>query len=211
MSYCSFGIELLGDIIRRVSGQSYEDFLREKLFAPLGMKDSYLTVPESVRDRVVRRIDPPGSFGTFTDPVSLETPFAATGMYSTVYDMSIFLQMFLNMGVYDKKTILSPESVREMTRNQIPGLSAWFFEEYFEEAGWGYSWDIPFGKKTLGERISPLAFSHGGGSGVMMMADPRYNLICTVFTVPGPEMKMGPEATAPETLIPDMVIDAIEV
>jgi CubicO group peptidase (beta-lactamase class C family) len=58
MSYFSFGYEMLGEIVRRVSGKSYQVFVKERIFEPLGMNDSYLTVPDSVRERVVRRSAP---------------------------------------------------------------------------------------------------------------------------------------------------------
>ena len=58
MSYFSFGYGLLGEIIARVSGKSYPEFVRERLFEPLGMKDSYFSVPDVVKDRVVKRSAP---------------------------------------------------------------------------------------------------------------------------------------------------------
>jgi len=55
MYYAAFGYLLLGEIIRRVSGRAYADFAHERVFAPLGMQDSWLVVPESARARIVRR------------------------------------------------------------------------------------------------------------------------------------------------------------
>lgn len=55
MSYCGYGYELLGEIIRRVSGQAYDVFVKETIFKPLGMENTYYRVPMEVRNRVVRR------------------------------------------------------------------------------------------------------------------------------------------------------------
>lgn len=55
MSYCGYGYELLGEIIRRVSGQAYDVFVKETIFQPLGMENTYYRVPMDVRDKVVRR------------------------------------------------------------------------------------------------------------------------------------------------------------
>ena len=49
MIYCNFGYNLLGDIVRRVSGQPFWQFVRSRLFEPLGMKDSHLVLPPTLR------------------------------------------------------------------------------------------------------------------------------------------------------------------
>jgi len=205
MSYCSWGVELLGDIIRRVNGQSYESFVRERIFEPLGMKDSFVIVPQSESYRIVRRPEELG--GTwFMSKEALETPRACTGLYSTAYDLAIFGQMFLNKGTYGEVRILSPDSIAEMTRNQVPGLCSHWGNEFFEEAGWGYCWDIPFGKNTLGNRKSPKAFSHGGSGGVRILADPQYDLFWATFMV-----DYNPEETRRfEANLSDLLIESIE-
>src|SRR5439155_12367210 len=63
MSYCSYDYNLLGEIVRRVSGQALADFASERLFEPLGMQDTFYIVPDAVRARIVRR--------------PLDAPFAA--------------------------------------------------------------------------------------------------------------------------------------
>src|SRR2546427_12429085 len=64
MSYCSYGYNLLGEIVRRVSGQALADFARARVFEPLGMQDTFYIVPDTVRARIVSR--------------PLDAPFAAT-------------------------------------------------------------------------------------------------------------------------------------
>ena len=64
MSYSSYGYNLLGEIVRRVSGQALADFARERLFEPLSMQDTFYIVPDAVRARIVRR--------------PLDAPFAVT-------------------------------------------------------------------------------------------------------------------------------------
>ena len=53
MTYATFNYDLLGEIVRRVSGKSLDDFAREKLFGPLGMKDSYYETPDSIKHRMI--------------------------------------------------------------------------------------------------------------------------------------------------------------
>lgn len=136
MSYSNHGYALLGEIVRRVSGQSLADFARERIFEPLRMEDTFYIVPDSVRTRIVQRpSDAPFAVGVVGPGLGTrehqELPFAAAGVYSTVMDLAIFGQMFLNRGSYGDVRILSPAAVAEMTRNQIPGISSQIPGEFF--------------------------------------------------------------------------------
>jgi CubicO group peptidase (beta-lactamase class C family) len=185
MSYCSAGYNLAGEIVRQVSGQSLESFAHERIFDPLGMKDTAYSQPDETQSRVVRRrpLDPP-PFG-LDDPEYHRQPWPEAGVMSTALDMAVFGQMFLNGGVYGGERILSPATVREMTRNQLPGISARFGTEFFPEAGWGYGWGIEIGKRerrgpTL---VSPQTFSHGGSGGVFLWIDPVAEIVGVYFSV----------------------------
>jgi CubicO group peptidase (beta-lactamase class C family) len=100
--------------------------------------------------------------------------------------MAVFGQMFLNRGTYGDGRVLSPASVREMTRNQIPGISAQIIDEYFPEAFWGFGWCIEGNKKApvySGTLRSPKAFNHGGSGGVFLWVDPVYEIVGAYFSV----------------------------
>jgi CubicO group peptidase (beta-lactamase class C family) len=192
MSYCTYGYSLIGEIVRRVSGQSLADFAHERIFAPLGMQDTFYTVPDSVRHRVVRRpanapfaTRPAPQYG-LTSREHQEIPRAGGGVYATAMDMAIFGQMFLNRGCYGHVRILSPAAVAEMTRNHIPGISSEFVGEFFPEASWGLGWSVRGSKKSLtldGTLESPAAFGHAGVGGVDMWVDPVYDLVGVYFSV----------------------------
>ena len=186
MSYCNYGYGLLGEMVRRISGKSLTEFARERIFKPLGMKDTDYIVPESVRPRIVRRpASAPGAEFT-EDPKTPETPGAAGGVFSTAMDMAIFGQMFLNRGVYGDARILSPASVAEMTRDQIPGIGARYGDEVFPAASWGLGWDVHGDKKRVlsdGALHSPRAFRHGGTGGVYLWVDPVYDIVGIYFSV----------------------------
>lgn len=183
--YCNFGMELVGEIVRRISGQSFADFARERLFQPLGMKDSSFGLPEPLCYRVAKR--PADAPMAWIDSREFqETPWAYCGAYSTAMDMAILGQMYLNGGIYDETWILSPVTVAEMTRNQIPGISAQFVDEVFPEAGTGFSWFIRENKKVIGygETLqSSKTFCHGGAGGVFFWVDPVHELVGCYFSV----------------------------
>jgi len=185
MSYCNYGYSLMGEIVRRVSGRSLDDFAREKIFRPLGMKDSCYIVPDSVRHRIVGR-SADGPFAWWGTRECQETPWPQAGVFSTAMDMTIFGQMLLNRGIYGNVRILSPASVTEMTRNQIPGIGSQYKGQFFPEASWGFGWSIRGNKKSLGyaEALqSSEAFLHGGSGGVFLWVDPIYEIVGVYFSV----------------------------
>jgi len=185
--YSNFGYELVGEIIRRISGQNYGDFARTRLFEPLGMMDTHYVVPKEIRSRIVLR--PPDFQGAewLNSRELQEVPYAGGGgAFSTVWDMAVFGQMFLNGGTYGDTRILGRTSVTEMTRNQIPGISsAEFLDQIFPEAGWGLGWCIHLNKQTavFAETLqSATSFNHGGFGGTAIWVDPAQEIVACYFS-----------------------------
>lgn len=217
MSYCSYGYSLLGETVRRVSGQSLDDFARERIFEPLGMKDTCYIVPDSVRHRIVGRSED-GPFTWYNTRECQERPSAAGGAFSIAMDMAIFGQTFLNHGIYGDARILSPASVTEMTRNQIPGISAWYADQFFPEALWGLGWSVRRNKKCVGygEPLqSQEAFCHGGAGGVFLWMDPVYEIVGVHLSVAS-RGGIPPHITVPKQFgdtelmgRPDFLINAV--
>jgi CubicO group peptidase (beta-lactamase class C family) len=109
--------------------------------------------------------------------------FASSMALTTVLDMAIFGQTFLNGGVYGRARVLSPASVNEMTRNQIPGIGAAFFEQFFTEASWGLGWSV-HGPKTglAGSLYSSRSFEHWGAGGTYLWVDPEFEIVGVYFS-----------------------------
>lgn len=184
MSYFSYGYDLLGEIVRRVSGKSLDAFSRERIFNPLKMKDTNYIVPDAIFSRVVRRAENLQGGTWFNTPENLKEPSGSGGVYSTALDVAIFGQMFLNGGIYGDVRILSPVTVREMTRNQTPGIPAHHDGEFFNDAFWGYGWNVHGDKRDdSGCMRSPRAFDHGGAGGVRLLVDPEYEVVWVYFPV----------------------------
>jgi CubicO group peptidase (beta-lactamase class C family) len=129
--------DLLGCVVEVISGMSLNDFFRSKIFQPLGMNDTYFFIPKEKESRLVNlyREDSTGHLvkaegNMLNGPTISNYPLlnstyysGGAGLSSTIYDYGIFLQMLLNNGVYNGKRLLSRNSVRLMTMNQIGDLS----------------------------------------------------------------------------------------
>ena len=176
-----------------MSGRSLAAFAKNRIFNPLGMVDTNYIVPESLDPRVVKR--PPGAvdigqvsrfYQGLDSRQHREKPSAYDGGFSTVMDMAVFGQTLLNNGSYGDARVLSRPAVSEMTRNQIPGIEAYFFGNQRPEASWGYGWNIHGNGKWKyynGSLHSPEAFGHSGNGGVILWMDPTYEIIVAYFSV----------------------------
>ena len=184
MSYTDHNYLLLGEIVRRVSGRRIEVLAQERLFGPLGMNDSWYSVPESASPRVVKRpADAP--FGE-ANPVGLdsrrseETPWAFGGAFSTARDLAAFGQTFLNGGTYGDTRILGRATVEEMTRNQIPGIGSQLGNNFYKEASWGFGWIAHSNEKWKcfeGSLLPIGSFCHSGSGGSMLWIDPVHEIV----------------------------------
>jgi CubicO group peptidase (beta-lactamase class C family) len=201
MIYSNFGYVLLGDIVRRVSGLPFWQFVRSRLFEPLGMHDSYFVLPPEFRERRVYRW--PGMPATEPTPIhrGIDSPefhelgFASGGAASTARDLAAFFQMLLNRGSYGGRQILSRASVAAMTRPQvddsIPAIMPLFrdgqrLEIDFRRGGYGYGLAI-FGPGDSfianGSLNSLTAFGHAGYGGAYLWADPEQELVGIYLSV----------------------------
>jgi CubicO group peptidase (beta-lactamase class C family) len=184
MMYSSFGIHLIGEIIRRISGQSLDEFARDRIFNPLGMKDTFYSPPEDVRQRIVLHAED-GPYAEENDPAQQKRPSPSGGVFATATDTAVFGQMFLNKGIYNGKRVLSTSGVNAMTRNQIPGIRARLLIKVFPEASWGFGWSVNHAYKgrVYGEALSsPSTFLHSGSGGVLVWIDPELDIVGAYFS-----------------------------
>ncbi len=201
MLYSNFGYNLLGDMVRRVSGLPYWQFVRSRLFEPLGMHDSYFVLPPELRERRVYRA--PGMPATEPAPIhrGIDSPeyhelgLGAGSAASTARDLAAFLQMLLNRGSYGGRQILSRASVAAMTRPQlddsIPAIMPLFRNGkrlYVEFHGGGYGYGLfIFGEGDRfganGSLNSLSAFGHVGYGGAYMWADTEREVVGIYLSV----------------------------
>jgi CubicO group peptidase (beta-lactamase class C family) len=112
---------VLGKLVEEVSGQPLDQFMRERIFVPLGMSDTFYIVPAAKTNRVVttfRTVD--GKLVEAPNPAEITAPiYGDGGLHSTAADYVKFMQMFLNDGrAPDGTRLLSEESVKLMGRTQ---------------------------------------------------------------------------------------------
>ena len=120
-------IEWTGRLIETVSGQALEDYFRERIFEPLGMKDStYVTSTEQrARQARLHTRGPDGALAVQPlEPVPVKGEFWPAGgpLYSTARDYLVFLQMLLNGGSFNGARLLKPETVALMNQNHVGNI-----------------------------------------------------------------------------------------
>ena len=185
------GSDVLGVLIARVSGQSFESFLRERIFEPLGMRDTGFSVPATSVDRLATSYstdpdtgalvlyDEPG--GQWSKPPAF--PSGAGGLVSTVDDMLAFSQMMLNKGTHGGERILSRPSVEVMTTDQLtPEQKAvsGLVPGYFDSHGWGFGVAIVTCRVDASEPVG--TFGWDGGMGTSWSADPTEEMTTILMT-----------------------------
>ncbi len=168
--YSNAGINTAGRIIEVVSGMPYEKFLDERLFGPLGMKDTTFWPQGEQLTRLAKSYRPNGDKTNLEETTVTQLryplddrsrqPMPAGGLFSTAADMVRFCQMVMRGGELDGKRYLSEEAVRQMTSKQT-GL----------DNGYGFGWGI-----------TGNGFGHGGAYATDMSIDAKRGLI-TVWLV----------------------------
>jgi CubicO group peptidase (beta-lactamase class C family) len=187
--YSNVGIATLGRIVEVVSGEEYVHFISTHILEPLGMADTYSSIPENERDRlafVYKHVDGklvlagPGTLAGDATKFRPNQKYPAPefGLYSTAGDLARFYQMLLNGGVYNGTRYLSKQSIETMTRVFTPDVkpSGWL-----GGTGYGLTFEIvdqPEGTLLL---HSPGTYGHGGAFGTEGWIDPKNDLIRIVL------------------------------
>ena len=170
--YSDINYFLLGEIVHRVSGQTLDAFAHDRVFEPLGMKDTMFLPPDSLRKRIAPTESAPvnGSVsmlrGIVHDPTARRMGGVAghAGLFSTAADLSIFCRMLLAGGAYHGTRILSPLTVAKMTTPvSAPG----------DRNVRGLGWDIDSAYSANRGELLPIgSFGHTGFTGTSLWIDP---------------------------------------
>jgi CubicO group peptidase (beta-lactamase class C family) len=186
------GSDVLGVLIARASGRPLETFLRQRLFEPLGMKDTSFNVPEASLDRLATSYwtDPTsGKLTVYDEPRGGQWsrepafPSGAGGLVSTIDDYLAFGQMMLSLGKHGGERILSRLSVETMTTDQltpeqkaVSGLVPGFFDSH----GWGFGVSVVTRRDDIA--AVPGRYGWDGGLGTSWYSDPREEMVTILMT-----------------------------
>ena len=177
-------------LIARAAGTTFGEFLRDRIFAPLGMKDTAFHVPQAKLDRFATSyardhatqeltvFDDPAT-GKFSTPPVFEN--GSAGLVSTADDFNAFAQMMLNGGRLGSDRILSRPSVELMTTDQLTSEQKLGSEIFFgANRGWGMGLSVFTGRDDLCN--VPGRFGWDGGYGTPWYSDPTENLTGILLT-----------------------------
>ncbi|MEQ8692949.1 MAG: serine hydrolase domain-containing protein, partial [Pseudomonadales bacterium] len=189
----SVAVDVQGRLVEAISGMTFWEFLRTRIFEPLDMKDTYFTVPEDKLPRLAQLYAPEGTAGGgFATPATgpgLEVAAPATsagyvegtefhggggGLVSTARDYLRFAQLMLNGGELDGVRLLSPKTVELMTANHLGDIRMGFNRG---GAGFGLGYGLVLDPGEAGEVSSAGEYNWGGAAGTRFWNDPEENLI----------------------------------
>jgi CubicO group peptidase (beta-lactamase class C family) len=184
------GSDVLGILVERASGQSFDAFLREHIFEPLGMKDTGFSVPAEKLDRLAGCYSfnlETRAFELFDGIVgsdwSVPPAFqsGAGGLVSTVDDYLAFCRMMLDKGQYEGKRILSRPSIELMTMDHLTPEQKEGAGIFFgENSGWGFGMAVYTRRDDLS--TVPGRFGWTGGLGTSGYSDPKEDLVGILMT-----------------------------
>ncbi|WP_341711955.1 serine hydrolase domain-containing protein [Erythrobacter sp.] len=195
----SVGLDLMGRVIEVVSGQSFDAFLKERIFDPTGMTSTWFTVPESEVGRLTTNygilngtplpMDPAAS-SIYLDVPAF--PMGGAGLVSSPRDYDRFLEMLLGYGVIDGKRVISEAAVRVGTSNLLPE-SATTKGTWVEGQGFG-----------AGGRSNDGAYGWGGAAGTVAFVSYKAGLRANMMTQYMPSDAYPLHAAFPEAVLADL-------
>lgn len=174
--YSGSGITTAARIVEVISKKPYEVFLSERIFTPLGMRNTSFSPSKESLSRISSLYHPTAdSLGleAYDAPDWSSFPRPEGGLFSTAADIFKWMQTFLNKGIFNGKRILTEKSVMEMTTIQTSDLETGFTE--------GMSYGLGFGivrnPSGVTAMLSKGTFGHGGAFGTQSWADPLSNTV----------------------------------
>jgi CubicO group peptidase (beta-lactamase class C family) len=197
--------DVLGYLVEVISGLPLDKFLEQRIFNPLGMKDTYFYVPESKRARIVpfyRQNDKgqaiPSSTGAIANfPLENGKYFSGgAGLVSTAYDYAIFCQMLINGGVLNNVRLLSPHTINMMTTNQIGDYVMFTNPDDMRRFGLGFG--LYLDKASIRTPMGHGSYGWDGMFASHFWIDPKNKLVVVLMrnVWPSPDWDFGDRSRA---------------
>jgi CubicO group peptidase (beta-lactamase class C family) len=177
---------VLGEVVRRVDGRPYWRYVREAIFEPIGMRDSWVGMPAEQFDAYGDRIAVMHKITSAGQAVPLNAKTVATSCrpgssgWGPIRELGRFYEMLLNRGQLNGHRVLSPQGVEAITARHRAGM---FDATFKQPIDWGLGFllnathpttDLPYG---YGPHASPRTFGHGGAESSGAFCDPERGLV----------------------------------
>jgi CubicO group peptidase (beta-lactamase class C family) len=185
--------DVVGRLCEVVSGKPFDQFLKERIFDPLAMRDTSFEVPPEKRARQVA-MDARQADGTLrTSPAKSRQhswPSGSGGLFSTPADYVRFAQMLLNQGQLDGVRILAPKTVRLMTMDHLQGLAK-PTKIYPVSDGFGLGVEVRTDVARSGWLGSQGTFGWNGATTAYCSIDPEERIVAMVWAQHTPNAEFG--------------------
>ena len=194
-------LDVIARIIEIESGMPFDEFVKQRIFEPLGMNNTFWNVPEEYQGRLIEVVGadtaPPGRAVLYD--TSHSSYFSGSyGLKSTAGDYLRFEQMLVNGGELFGSRLLSPRTVRMMSSNQTKDL----FSSIREGQGFGYTVATSENPIVANQRRTQGAFGWGGALGTRSWSDPEEELTAVIMLQqPVPEVQSDFENAVQQAII----------
>jgi len=183
------GSLVLSVLVARAARQPLADFLRTRIFEPLGMKETGFSMPAKKTRRLPSNYMTNYATGKMEEQTASGPslwakapvfPSGAAGLVSTIDDYLAFARVLLNEGVHKSKRLVSQRSVRLMTTNHLTPEQMATGGPILGGQGWGFGVAVV----TAPDEVSsePGRYGWNGGYGTFWFNDPARNLVATAMT-----------------------------
>jgi CubicO group peptidase (beta-lactamase class C family) len=206
VEYTDWNMVLMQFIIERITGQTLDQFVQARVFAPLGMRDTQYNPAESLKPRIAPTETEDFRGGQVWGVVHDETAWVLggvsgnAGLFSSARDLAVFVQMLLNGGSYGGTQFIKPSTVARWTARQRPDASR------------ALGWDTPSPQSSAGRFFSLRSFGHTGFTGTSIWADPEKELLVVLLTnrvnPTRDNQKVGPLRRAVADVVQQAVVDS---
>ncbi len=179
------GMTMLAEVVRRVDGRPFEQYVRDEIFVPLGMHDCWVGMPPDRHAEYGERIgtmhntqgEAPVPLDLLDTAETLAKCIPGGGGRGPMHQLSRLYRALLARGDLDGSRVLSPQAVEAITARHRVGM---FDETMNVEIDWGLGFAVD--TFAMGRHASPRAFGHGGALSSQATADPEHNLVAVLQT-----------------------------
>ena len=201
--YSDLGLIAIGHLVELVTRSGLDVAVRDMVTEPLRLRDTMYRPPAGLMSRIAPTEDEDGvGRGLVWGEVHDENAWSLggvaghAGLFSTAADLGRLAQLYLNGGELDGRRLLEPETVAEMTRNQIGRIGS---------RGLGWELNAAY---YMGHLASPRTYGHTGFTGTSLVIDPRRDLIVVLLTNRVHPTRDGPSINSTRQAVADAALAA---